>query len=528
MRWVALTLLLAAPASAMTLRYAVVVGNNTQADGSMPPLRHAEAEATRLGERLHTHARFSSERLVVLTAPSRVELFRAVETVAAQKREDGAALPNAATLFAFIFTGHGGRGGQLELRDGPVSSADIGRLFKVVDADFSLGVFDACFSGGMDPLDLGLKGGIEPAPNPFATLPSEVLNARGLLWLVSSESGQPSYEDPELGGVFTHYFSKALSVAEREGPGITIDAIWRYARMHTLQHTAAKRRPQSPAMVARVRGTRFPYFSFPGERLAAVRLGPAVSGRLLFSYGADGLTEVVDKAPGTAQTIALYPGRVRLVHLQAGRARLDRELTLGSDPLLLSAGSLSRQTRVGRQTTPLWAKGADASLAGFRETPASSVGGWAGYEFAPPTDSRLTPAHRIGAAVTYDYSQLSLLLGVAYGRADEAHATWRSGLNALVATLSTGGALDIGPTRLTLAGTAALHSLWQRFDDGVTRHGVGAELGAEVRLAWPAHGPVRGVLVVGGGAGLSPRVAETPGHIWGGFGRLGIGVGFGR
>ena len=72
-------------------------------------------------------------------------------------------------------------------------------------------------------------------------LPSEVLSANGSIWYVSSGSGQPSYEDDQLGGVFTHFFIEALEKAEQDGPGITLERIWQYVRKAPPQPDGQKR-----------------------------------------------------------------------------------------------------------------------------------------------------------------------------------------------------------------------------------------------------------------------------------------------
>src|SRR6185503_17838489 len=100
--------------------------------------------------------------------------------------------------------------------------------------------------------DHQLKGkGVRPTPglNIFRELPEDNLAAEGSMWFVSSAPTEASYEDTELGGVFTHYFIEALEHADSYGPGITVDGIWRYASTNTVRYTTSKDRKQTPQEV---------------------------------------------------------------------------------------------------------------------------------------------------------------------------------------------------------------------------------------------------------------------------------------
>ncbi|MCP4675520.1 MAG: caspase family protein, partial [Deltaproteobacteria bacterium] len=139
-------------ASAMTIRYALVLGNNVgvDADGKQPfpPLKHAEKEAQILKERLVGLSNFdeSNARTRLLAGATRKQLKAAVHSLVRQKKKDQQLLGKVDTMFLFYFTGHGLQE-RLLLQDGPISADELGELFNSMGADFSVGVFDACYSG---------------------------------------------------------------------------------------------------------------------------------------------------------------------------------------------------------------------------------------------------------------------------------------------------------------------------------------------------------------------------------------------
>jgi hypothetical protein len=144
------------------LRYALIVGDNqgrTDTDTRLEPLRHAESEAAALRDVLVHEGGFpsSSDRVVLLQGKGRTEILAAAARLANQHRQDRARFGQVRTMFAFFFTGHGLEG-KLLTADGPLTGADVGQIFKEVGATFSLGLFDACFSGSLDFSALRAKG----------------------------------------------------------------------------------------------------------------------------------------------------------------------------------------------------------------------------------------------------------------------------------------------------------------------------------------------------------------------------------
>lgn len=509
----ALLLLVAArPSEAITLRYAVVIGNDRSGAAPLPPLAHAEREAGRLAGALRKYAAFVPSRLILLEGPTRAGVKSAVERLARRKARDLKSLPGANTLFGLFFTGHGLEG-QVLLRDAPLTGADIGTLFRRMDADFSLGVFDACYSGSLEAGVLG-KGGITPLPglDLFDTLPTDVLTAKGSMWFVSSGPRQLSFEDAKLGGVFTHFFIRALRHASRDGPGITLDRIWDYAQSRTVRFTAARRLVQKPRMVTQVSGEAFPTFSFPIPRSARLTFGRGVAGSFVLSYAAGSLVHVIDKPPNTRKTVAVYPGEARLLRMDKGRAAAERTLTLGPDPITIR--SLSDRAPpagpMGRSNQSLWRRkgafGAQTLHASvLADAPSVHLG--LGYAVAPLSARLLTARHIGGLVVRFDRGGLTATARLAYGYARQDFDAWGFTLHALVGDARAGWAWNLGPVRLGVGAGLEVDGLWQSFRDESTRRTWGIQPAAHLSVIVPSTAAVKAAITVSGGARYAPGVA---------------------
>ena len=365
----------AAVADAAAIRYAIIVGTNVGVDGEgrqpYSPLRHAEREAKALRDRLVTLSNFdpSANRTILLLAPSRDEVEAATHRIAAQKREDERMYGRVDTFFAFFFTGHG-QNSSLLLRDGPLSTNDLADIFREIAPTFQVGVFDACASGSLEsePLvpqtsvtqppfwslwhDLTsyreeLKGGTTSPPalpsgrrgmsaedadtmtkgvrptssaTLFPVLPQEMATAEGSIWLASSSADEPSYEDRDLGGIFTHFFIEALDSAPRDGAGITLESIWNYVRRKTLAHaTAHGRRPPRPQLIMHLKTNGPLYFSAPIARTARLLLDAETEGGIVIEYADGELADTIYKQRGIPQELRVFPSSARVRIVRMGR-----------------------------------------------------------------------------------------------------------------------------------------------------------------------------------------------------------------
>ncbi len=470
-----LTIAVVAPAYGVTLRYALIIGNNVgvDTDGSQPfpPLLHAEREAKLLRQRLVGLSNFdaSSARTRLLTGATVQEVEAAFQALARQKQRDQQHFGEVDSIFLLYFTGHG-LAGRLLLRDAPISSAALGGLFNSVGADFSVGVFDACYAGSLDGVlsEKGIRA--TPGLNIIRDLPSEVLSAHGSVWYVSSGSGQPSYEDDKLGGVFTHFFIEALEKAEKDGPGITLDSIWRYVREHTTTYTAARRRAQVPEqLIARLRSKSPVYFSFPVPRSATLVLSEKLEGEFALAYADGYLTEVFHKEVGQRRELAVYPGSARLILLSARQSpRPEHAFTLAHK------GTLILQTMpesvpnpaVGERTTPLLTKGAgvEKRIMVHKIDPGISLLAGVGYGFSYSADEMLHPRHHLSIPIRLDRGGVVAGLAVTYGIDGREYPAWQYTAHMVGGDLNGGYGWDLGLARLSAQLGFAFHHIWQSFD----------------------------------------------------------------
>jgi hypothetical protein len=497
-----LVTLLAAPALAgSSVRYALIVGNN---HGRTPPgvilsdLRHAEEEARLLRNRLIQLGNFdeSGDRVVLLLGKSRGDILAAAKRMAERHRRDREMLGDVPTLFAFFYTGHGLEGKLLTAGD-PLTAADLSAVFKDMDATFTVGVFDACFSGNLDLDSLKLKGlRTTPGFNAFEELPQEVLNSKGTMWFTSSRPDQVSYEDDHLGGVFTHFFIEALEHAEPDRFGVTLDEIWEYARSRTQKYTSRAGRPQTPQkMIRNLTSTGPLYFSFPTSRNAALIFDAPVEGSFLVRYESGQLTELIDKESGGEKHVAMYPGEVLIERLSAkGRERQYITLASGSTVRVRDRVGWTDAEGLGSRESALVAKG--GRLEGLVLT--ERVWNWSGlleldYRTAFGPDYSAVTMHNGGVGFRVDYGFLYLRLSLWYGAASADYQAWGYDLDRADLRLEAGPAFNLGDFRLSVAVEGSLFSREVSYRDGAKRPRGGFGAGVTASLLYPV---VRGPLGV--------------------------------
>ncbi|MBN2530841.1 MAG: caspase family protein [Deltaproteobacteria bacterium] len=414
----------ASPTQAVTLRYTIVIGNNIGVDskGKQPfaPLLHAEREAKRLTERLIQLANFDSspKRTKLLLNTNRASVVAAFKALAEQRKKDAELFQDSESIFLLYFTGHG-IAGKLLLSDGAMNARQIAALFNNVDADFSVGVFDACYAGSFD--DILKKKGIRPtlgvnfAPN----MPEQILSAKGSIWFVSSGANEPSFEDVEKGGVFTHFFIEALNDAQRDGPGITLDQIWNYARTKTIAYTMKHNKRQTPEQfVSKLRSKAPVYFSFPSQPNATLVLSPQLQGTFALSYSDGHLVKVFEKQAGKKKRIDVFPGSAQF-YVFGGRQTERTQLSLKKNETLYihSLPEIPPAVEKGQYSQNLFPKGI-----GFKDNitvtairPRASLVAGAGYEGSFTHWKMLHPRHRIYIPLRIDWQRVYLGLRLIYG-----------------------------------------------------------------------------------------------------------------
>jgi Caspase domain len=231
-RMLALALMVfASAASAETVRFAVVVGNNA-GSGNLPPLRYAESDAGKFARVLLELGDVSPERLQLLQGRSVKELEAALAKVRADIELVKRTPENRAVL-VFYFSGHSD-GEGIELSNEVLLYSRLKSIIANV-GDVRLVVVDACRSGA----GFRAKGGA-PAEQ-FAIKLTDTLQSTGDAFIASSAESEAALESNEvLGSIFTHHFVSGLrGVADTSGDRlVTLAEAYRYAYDQTVARTA--------------------------------------------------------------------------------------------------------------------------------------------------------------------------------------------------------------------------------------------------------------------------------------------------
>jgi len=510
-------------AGAVTRRYALVVGANHGAGppgAALPDLRHAETEAELLRDELVELAGFdrSDDRTLLLLGATRASLRLAARRLAERKALDERRFGPADTLFGFFYTGHGLEA-RLLLADGPLTGRELGELFAAIGADLTLGVIDACFSASLDSEALTAKG-IRPTPgvNLLRELPRQALSAEGTMLLVSSGPGEYSFEDPELGGVFTHFFIEALREAEPEGPGIPLEHVWSYARLRTVEHTAARGQRQTPTrFVRRLEERGRLYFSFPRTRSATLLLSESVAGRFSLAYEAGGMSEWIDKAPGASLAIAAYPGRALLSRVEEGRPVARRLVSLEPHGQVVVRGVVDAPPEAGPgwALRPLSRKGTeDGPLLGEEIEAALDAHLVLGYGRTESLHAALSPRDAASLRLRFDYGRYQAALRLGRGWDQRRRVGWGYRVRATAIALELGRAWDLGPVRASLAADVEGRLLLVDYDDGIERSTWSALPGVQAGALIALLGPLALQLSLAGGLQTVPADSYRAVRAW--------------
>ncbi len=506
-----------------TVRYALIVGNNhgnTEDGTHLPDLLHAEDEAFRVRDKLIQYANFSKKNISVLTGKRRKEIIVEAEKLAALHRRDKETLEDVPTLFMLFFTGHG-LNGELLTADEPLTGTDLGAIFKAFSATFTVGVFDACFSGSLNLKRLRAKGiHVLHGVNVLEQLPRELLNSAGTMWFTSSQPDQISYEDVKLGGVFTHFFLEGMEKADRTGFGITIESVWEYARSRTQSYTGSLGRPQTPQKMVRDLTSTGPVFlTFPAKRDATLVFEPDVSGRFILRYKDDLLVEVIDKVAGQKMKVPVYATDITMVQVDAkGATRQLFSVMPGNEIRVSNRVGWRRYKGMGRQEETLRSKGEQLEHLVLSE-PVNKATGLldVGYSAAIKNTHSAVPINNVAAGLRIYYGNLFARPHAQFGRRSESFPAWGYAVNRIDV------GLQIGPTfeakRIQLSGFADTRWIHQAIDyrDGKERTADGLSLGGGMSLVLvivynPLH--LIGVLEAGVRRDWSPVARIDSDPVW--------------
>lgn len=508
-------------AGAATVRYALIVGNNTgvDSDGSSPftALRYAEKEAEKLKQKLVGLANFTadSKRTLLLTGATRADVKKAIARIARQRRADAATLGDMDAIFLFYFTGHGLQG-RLLMEDGPLYASELGRMFEQVDADFAVGVFDACHSGSLSP-----KGVVStPGFNMFSEMPKEVLNARGRIWYVSSGARQVSYEDTRLGGVFTHFFIRALTEAPRSGPGITLDSIWNYAREKTVQYTRKQNRTQEPQQyISELKSSAPVFFSFPLERTASLEMSKELHGQFVLSYADGQLTELIEKRAGARKKVPLYPGEVTLSYVDGDTITFSRSFYVenGGELVLHRQSELNAATPLAYSSDTLWSKGMDdlqtIELRQKHMRVSMLIGG--SYSYSYTANGLLSNGHMVSMPLRLDFPRFYLGMRSGWMGEDRDSGVWGYDADSLTVSVEGGPAVDIYSSRLAIGLDVEYMHVWQEFNDASLQQSNSVGFGGKATWLFHKDRRFNAAVFLRAGATWAKAASASREHFWG-------------
>jgi len=480
---------LSSPARAgSSVRYALIVGNDHGATDELKleDLHRAEAEARSLQQRLVSFGNFDESRVALVAGGDREEILAAARRLAARHRRDRAQLGELPTLFIFAFSGHG-LSGKLLTRGEPLTGDDLAAIYKEMDATLSVGLFDACFS---ESLALQGKGAIAtPGFNPLTELPEEVLNAEGTVWFVSSRPDEQSYEDREIGSLFTYYFLESFTEAQPDGVAITLDEMWEYTRRRTSAHAARYGRAQNPVKIVRHLKSRGPlYFSFPSERRARVRFTPEVEGEFLIQYQHGALVERVSKPAGQPLEVALYEGEVLLSRLQPGQTERapSQRLTLapGSEVTVRPSDTPAPLRGPGYGEASIRSKGGLTELEVSEQRWRASLDLGLAYGLGVTRPELLAGLHRLELGAAFAHGPINLDLDLSYGYNTGDFTTWSYQLHEVGLRAMAGYGLRLGTLRLDLQLGGAPLLGFVGYASGRERQQLALWLGGAARLRW--------------------------------------------
>ncbi len=240
-------------------RVAVVIGIDSWEDPAFPPLRHAQRDASAMGDVLGLPDTGGFDEVIRLVGPDSAIRTRILETL----RDLRARLRQQDSLLVY-FSGHGTRRlvdgawrrfllpHDARVADLPRTSIDLADLqafLRTLRSERIGLVVDACFHGGGKSVGGRTRESSDPLVPGLA--PGAGIVHVGEAHLFATSSGRPAREDDRLGhGVYTHYLLEAMQwgfdKADVDGDGVL--SAWEahdHARARTLERTDGVQVPEA-------------------------------------------------------------------------------------------------------------------------------------------------------------------------------------------------------------------------------------------------------------------------------------------
>lgn len=352
MSWLALVLLLAAPAVAETRRFGLFVGSNG-APAGRESLRHAEADALRLRRVFVDVGQMAESDTQVLQSPTGAQIVAGLQDLARR----AAAHPDAVVVF--YYSGHADERALL-LGSGQLRLEQLRAELDAVPGGLALHIIDACRSGTL-ARSKGARRGRRIA---VAVEPQ----AKGRAVITSSTAFEDSQESDRLGGSFftLHLASGLRGAADRNGDHrVTLAEAYDYVYARTVQSTRATvAGPQHPTYRYDLhgRGETVLAWTRPDTGTAWLRLQKGGDYLVIDAETGQVVAEVVPT--GRDQVLAMRPATYRINRrdddaLFEGRVTLAPRETLVADDHLQRRIEYARLVRKGGRSvaTTLWFEG---------------------------------------------------------------------------------------------------------------------------------------------------------------------------
>jgi hypothetical protein len=230
-------------------RFAILVGANA-GDVDERPLRYAERDAQRMAETLARFGQVPPENTLVLLAPDRADVDRALTAMRGRIR--AASQDGDRPVVFFFYSGHADAQ-SIHIGGARFGFAELKRQVASLGADVAVFIVDACRSGGL----LRAKGA-RPAEG-FVIRVEDELRSTGLAIITSSAESEDAQESDRLGGgIFTHHLLTGLAGAAdttRDGR-VDLAEAYRYAWAQTIASTSAAGVVQHPSFSFELKGER--------------------------------------------------------------------------------------------------------------------------------------------------------------------------------------------------------------------------------------------------------------------------------
>jgi hypothetical protein len=466
-----IAVVVATPAMAETVRFAVVVGANRGGE-STAPLRYAERDAQRFAGVLTEVGGVTRERLIVLDGPDSAELRRALDRLDAQARAVRARGSDR-VVAVFYYSGHSdGLNLELGKRD-RFPFAELRARLERSSAHVRLAFIDSCKSGALTQ-DKGLTVG----PS-FDLALSDETDVGGAAFVTSSSASERAQESAEIGGsYFTHFLLSALrGAADNDGNGrVTLSEAYQYAFAKTVVETTRSIvGPQHPSYAYKLSGR--------GDlTLADLR---AAAATIVLPAGAAGTYLVIDGRRQEMVAEVVRPdGEPRRLAVPAGEyvvGRRDGERFLAAR-VKVRTGQQATVSDADLRAEPLqlaFAKGADAALA-------NSVS--AAYTLAGGALGSFTASNELGLAYRRALTDSwSVALTGGFGFADVDARGLRYRYRAVLGDAAGLRAFTLSAVRVFLGLGAGAAYAWQTLLSGEEQAGIVFRYGAVAALDVPVH-----------------------------------------